>query len=154
MIVHVGVVLMALGVIGIEFFQTETQGTLAEGQSLSLAPYTMTYEQLDVFDDMSSARNVARAVISVEKDGRVLGELNPRRDFYYDSGQPVTIPGVRSTLLDDFYVILVDWKEVTSQGATFKVYRNPLVKWLWVGAWVFIGGVLVATWPAKKKSTA
>ncbi|MEJ2448275.1 MAG: cytochrome c biogenesis protein CcsA [Anaerolineales bacterium] len=115
MIVHVGVVLMALGVIGIEFFQTETQGTLAEGQSLSLAPYTMTYEQLDVFDDMSSARNVARAVISVEKDGRVLGELNPRRDFYYDSGQPVTLPGVRSTL---------------------------------------IGGVLVATWPAKKKSTA
>ncbi len=154
MIVHVGVVLMALGVIGIEFFQTETQGTLAEGQSLSLAPYTMTYEQLDVFDDMSSARNVARAVVSVEKDGRVLDELYPRRDFYFDSGQPVTIPGVRSTLLDDFYVILVDWKEVTSQGATFKVYRNPLVKWLWVGAWVFIGGVLVATWPAKKKSTS
>jgi len=154
MIVHVGVVLMALGVIGIEFFQTETQGTLAEGQSLNLASYTMTYEQLDVFDDMSSARNVARAVVSVEKNGKVLDELYPRRDFYYDSGQPVTIPGVRSTLLDDFYVILVDWKEVTSQGATFKVYNNPLVKWLWVGAWVFIGGVLVATWPAKKKSTA
>lgn len=154
MIVHVGVVLMALGVIGIEFFQTETQGTLAEGQSLSLASYTMTYEQLDVFDDMSSARNVARAVVSVERNGRVLDELYPRRDFYYDSGQPVTIPGVRSTLLDDFYVILVDWKDVTSQGATFKVYHNPLVKWLWVGAWVFIGGVLVATWPAKKKSTA
>ena len=152
MIVHVGVVLMALGVIGIEFFQTETQGTLAEGQGLTLEAYTMTYEKLDVFDDLSSARNVARAVVSVEKNGRVVDELYPRRDFYYDSGQPVTIPGVRSTLLDDFYVILVDWKEVTSQGATFKVYHNPLVKWLWVGAWVFIGGVLVATWPNKKRT--
>ena len=88
----------------------------------------------------------------MEKNGRVVDELYPRRDYYFDSGQPVTIPGVRSTLLDDFYVILVDWKEVTSQGATFKVYNNPLVKWLWVGAWVFIGGVLVATWPSKKKS--
>lgn len=154
MFVHIGVVLMALGVIGIEFFQTETQGTLAEGQSLSLASYTMTYEKLDVFDDLPSARNVARAVVSVEKDGKVVDQLYPRRDFYYDSGQPVTIPGVRSTFADDFYVVLVDWKEITSQGATFKVYNNPLVKWLWVGAWVFIGGVLIATWPTKKKSAA
>lgn len=149
MIVHIGVVLMALGIIGIEFFQTETQATLAEGQQLSLGSYTMTYEDLAVFD-APDARNVARAVVSVERDGRVLGELYPRRDFYYDSGQPVTIPGVRSTLLDDFYVILVDWKAVTSEGATFKVYHNPLVKWLWVGSLVFIAGVVFATWPGKK----
>jgi cytochrome c-type biogenesis protein CcmF len=148
MIIHIGVVLMALGIIGIEFFQTETQATLAAGQQLELASYTMTYEDLEVFD-LPDARNVARAVITVEKDGRVVGELNPRRDFYYQSGQPMTIPGVRSTLLDDFYVILVDWKEVSSQGATFKVYHNPLVKWLWIGAWVFIVGVIAATWPTR-----
>jgi len=150
MIIHVGVVLMALGIIGIEFFQSETQGTLAEGQSLSLASYTLTYDDLDVFDT-PDARNVARAVVSVSKDGALLDELYPRRDYYYESGQPVTIPSVRSTLLDDFYVILVDWKEVSSEGATFKVYHNPLVKWLWIGAWVFVVGVTAATWPSKKE---
>ncbi len=90
----------------------------------------------------------------VKKDGNVIDEIYPRRDFYYDSGQPVTIPGVRSTLVDDFYVILVDWKAVTSEGATFKVYHNPLVQWLWIGAWVIIGGVVVASWPEKKISKA
>jgi len=150
MIIHVGVVLMALGVIGIEFFQTETQGTLAEGQALRLSSYTMTYEDLDIFDTRD-ARNVARAVVSVKKDGQKLGELYPRKDFYYESGIPVTIPGVRSTLLDDFYVILVDWKEISSEGATFKIYHNPLVKWLWIGAWVFVVGVVMATWPSGKK---
>jgi len=149
MIIHVGVVLMALGIIGIEFFQSETQGTLAEGQSINLDSYTMTYEDLDIFIT-EDAREVARAVVSVNKDGELLGVINPRRDFYFESGQPVTIPGVRSTLLDDFYVILVDWKEVTADGATFKVYHNPLVKWLWIGAWVFILGVIVATWQPKK----
>lgn len=151
MIVHIGVVLMALGIIGIEFFQTETQATLAAGQQLELAAYTMTYEKLEVFD-LPDARNVARAVVSIEKDGRVVDEIYPRRDFYYQSGQPVTIPGVRSTLVDDFYVILVDWKEVTAEGATFKVYHNPLVKWLWIGTYVFIAGVIGATWPEQKKT--
>ena len=149
MIIHIGVVMMALGIIGIEFFQSETQGTIPEGGSLNLASYTMVFEKLDVFDT-PDARNVARAVVTVNKDGKVIDELNPRRDFYYDSGQPMTIPGVRSTLVDDFYVILVDWKVVSAEGATFKVYHNPLVKWLWIGAWVFILGVVVATWPDKK----
>ncbi len=151
MIIHIGIVFMGLGIIGIEFFQTETQATLAEGQELELAPYTMEYEKLEIFDT-PDARNVARAVVLVKKDGEVIDEIYPRRDFYYDSNQPVTIPGVRSTLLDDFYVILVDWKAVTSEGATFKVYHNPLVQWLWIGAWVIIGGVVVATWPDKKTS--
>lgn len=153
MIIHVGMVLMALGIIGIEFFQTETQGTIAEGQELQLASYTMEYERLDIFDTPDD-RNVARAVVLVKKDGQVIDEIYPRRDYYYDSRQQVTIPGVRSTLLDDFYTILVDWKEVTSEGATFKVYHNPLVKWLWIGAWVIIAGVVVASLPDQRSSPA
>ncbi len=149
MIIHVGMVFMALGIIGIEFFQTETQGTIAEGQELQLGPYTMEYERLDIFD-ASDDRNVARAVVLVKKDGQVIDEIYPRRDYYYDSRQQVTIPGVRSTLVDDFYTILVDWKEVTSEGATFKVYHNPLVQWLWIGAWVIIAGVVVASLPDRK----
>lgn len=151
MIIHVGMVFMALGIIGIEFFQTETQATLAEGEELYLAPYTMEYERLDIFDTPDD-RNVARAVVLVKKDGEVIDEIHPRRDYYYDSRQQVTIPGVRSTLLDDFYTILVDWKAVTSEGATFKVYHNPLVKWLWIGAWTIIIGVVVVSLPDKKSA--
>lgn len=151
MIIHVGMVFMALGIIGIEFFQTETQATLAEGEELYLAPYTMEYKELNIFD-AEDDRNVARAVVLVKKDGEVLDEIYPRRDYYYDSRQQVTIPGVRSTLVDDFYTILVDWKEITSEGATFKVYHNPLVKWLWIGAWTIIIGVVVVSLPDKKSA--
>jgi cytochrome c-type biogenesis protein CcmF len=150
MIIHIGVVLMALGIIGIEVLQTETQGTIPEGGVLALGSYTITYDRLDIFDT-NDGRNVAQAVVSLQKNGRDLGELYPRRDFYYDISQPMTLPSVRSTLADDVYVILIDWKEISREGATFKIYHNPLVKWLWIGAWVFIIGIVSATWPEKKK---
>jgi cytochrome c-type biogenesis protein CcmF len=147
-IIHIGVVMMAIGIIGIELFQSETQGTVPQGGQIELGAYTMTYESLAVFDG-PDGRNVARAVVSVDKNGQPVGELYPRRDFYYDSQQPMTIPGVRSTLEDDFYVLLVDWMPISSEGATFKVYHNPLVNWMWYGAWVFVIGTLVAAWPDK-----
>jgi len=147
-IIHLGIVLMALGVIGIEIFQTETQGTIRQGQSLTLGKYAVTYKSLAEFDT-PDGRNVARAVVDVSRDGRYLGELHPRRDYYYESQQPMTIPGVRSTMEEDIYVLLVDWQPISSQGATFKVYHNPLINWLWLGGFVFILGTLVAAWPDK-----
>lgn len=152
-IIHLGIVLMAVGIIGIELFQKETQGTLAQGAELTLGPYTMRFDSLAVFDT-ADGRNVARAVVSVYKNGRYVGELYPRRDYYYDSQQPMTIPGLRSTMEDDFYVLLVDWQPISSAGATFKVYQNPLVNWLWLGGFVFIIGTMVAAWPEGETSSA
>jgi cytochrome c-type biogenesis protein CcmF len=149
-IVHVGVVLMALGIIGIELFQTETQATIPQGGQITLGQYTVQFNSLAVFDT-ADGRNVARAVVSVYKDGRYVGELHPRRDYYYESQQPMTIAGVRSNMEDDLYVILVDWQPLSTSGATFKVYHNPLVNWLWLGGFVFILGTLVAAWPDKER---
>jgi cytochrome c-type biogenesis protein CcmF len=145
-IIHLGVVVMALGIVGMEFFQTETQGTIARGQSLTISNYTVTYNDLAIFDT-PDGRNVARAVVQVSKNGNDLGMLYPRRDYYYESQQPMTIPGVRSTAEDDVYVLLVDWLPISSEGATFKIFHNPLVSWLWVGGFIFFLGTLVACWP-------
>lgn len=152
-IIHVGVILMAIGIIGIEIFQTETQGTLAIGETISLAGYDITFDKLDLFNT-NDGRNVALAELSVFKNERFLTKINPHRDFYYESQQPITIPGVRSTMEDDLYVLLVDWEPVSAQGATFKVYHNPLVNWLWLGGFVFIIGTLVAAWPNREQETA
>ncbi len=151
-VIHLGVVLMAIGIIGIELFQSETQGTIAQGEQIDLGKYSVTYDSLAVFDT-PDGRNVARAVVSVYKDGKYVGELHPRRDYYYKSQQPMTIPGVRSTWEDDFYILLVDWQPVSTAAATFKIYHNPLVNWLWLGGIVFILGTLIAAWPDKDPET-
>jgi len=149
-VIHLSIVLMAIGIIGIEMFQTESQGKLAAGESIQLAGYTVTYKSLAEFD-VADGRNVARAVLNVSKNGKDLGELYPRRDYYYDSQQPMTIPGVRSTLEDDLYVILVNWEQISANGATFKVFHNPLVNWLWFGGLLLILGSFIAAWPDPEK---
>ncbi len=152
-VIHLGVVLMAIGIIGIEIFQTETQGTLTQGQSLTLDRYTMTFKDLTEFQT-PDGKLVTRAVVDISKNGKYLGELHPRRDYYFESQQPMTIPGVLSSMEDDFYVLLVDWQPISSAGATFKIYHNPLVNWLWLGGFVFIFGTLIAAWPEKDPEEA
>ncbi len=143
--IHLGVVLMAIGIIGIEMFQVETQKSMAVGESVEVAGYTIRYDSLAQFRH-SDERWVTRAVMSIFRDGQYLGELYPRYDLYPD-GQPMTIPGVRSSMEDDLYILLVNWEGVTAEVAPFKIYHNPLVNWLWVGSLIFILGTFIAAWP-------
>jgi cytochrome c-type biogenesis protein CcmF len=142
--IHLGVVIMTVGVIGSTFFQQETQGRLRLGEQLTLGRYVMTYDELSDSIEEDVQRTYAK--VTVYRDGQLVDTLYPRRDMYF-SGQPMTIPGVRSSVEDDFYVILVDWEPIASNGATFKVYLNPLVNWVWAGGLVFILGTLIAAWP-------
>jgi cytochrome c-type biogenesis protein CcmF len=148
-IVHIAMVIMAVGIIGIEVFQTTTQKSLAVGESMEISGYSLRFDSLAQFPT-TDGRWVTRAVMSVSRDGEILGELYPRYDLYPD-GQPMTIPAVRSTLADDLYVVLVNWEDISQLQAPFKVYHNPLVIWLWIGSYIFIGGILVTAWPGKEQ---
>ena len=147
-IIHISMMLMAIGILGIELFQAQTQGTVQVGESLDVQNYKLVYEDIARFTG-PDGREVTRAVVQVYKDGRPVAELHPRTDYYWDAQQNMTIPGVRSTMTDDVYVLLVDWEPASAIGATFKVYINPLVNWLWLGSLLFLLGVIIAAWPDK-----
>jgi cytochrome c-type biogenesis protein CcmF len=149
-IIHLSMMLMAIGILGIEMFQMETQGTLKQGETISLGNYEVTYREIAQWDDLPSGVNYRRAVLDVSENGEYLGQLTPRIDYYYDSEQNMTIPGQRSTFRDDLYVLLVDWEPVGAGGATFKIFINPLVNWLWLGSFLFFAGVVIAAWPEKE----
>ena len=149
-IIHLSMMLMAIGILGIEIFQVTTQGRIAIGESLNLSNYTVTYKELASWDDGPKGVNYTRAVVDIYRNGIYLGQLHPRKDYYYDSQQAMTIPGERATMRDDLYVLLVDWEPASTTGATFKVFVNPLVNWLWIGSLLFLFGVIVAAWPEKE----
>jgi cytochrome c-type biogenesis protein CcmF len=148
-IIHIAVVVMAIGIIGITFLQSQTQKTLGVGQEMQISGYTLRYDSLAQFPYIDG-RQVTRAVMSVFYNGRSLGQIYPRYDVYPD-GQPMTIPAIRSTTADDLYVVLVNWENVSLEQTPFKVYDNPLVYWLWVGGGMLVLGFLVAAWPDNKK---
>jgi len=151
-LIHLSMVVMAIGILGIELYQTTTQKTLAVGEDIQIAGYTLRFDSLAQFP-YTDGRIVTRAALSVFRGGKFLGDLYPRYDYYTTSGQPMTIAGVRSTLADDLYVVLVNWEDVSAAQAPFKVYHNPLVNWLWIGSLMFIFGFLVAAWPEREEET-
>lgn len=155
-LIHIGVLLVAIGVVGSRFYQVETQQNLAIGQSMSVSShvvgtYGLTYHGLREAESPDD-RIITEAVLSVTYNGQPAGTLIPNREYFVVQEQPMTIPDKRSTLADDLYVILAGW-EGTGQTATFKAYINPLVNWIWIGGFVFILGTVVATWPTVQERT-
>ncbi|MCB8918926.1 MAG: heme lyase CcmF/NrfE family subunit [Ardenticatenaceae bacterium] len=144
--IHVGVLVMAFGIIGSNFFQQETQVRLQSGDSVGLGNYSMTFNGITRYpgpDDLL----ITEADVSVFYNGEFVRTLNPRTELYTRSGQPMTIPKARSTISEDFYVLLVNWEQTSTNLATFRVYLNPLINWVWAGGIIFVLGTLIAAWP-------
>jgi cytochrome c-type biogenesis protein CcmF len=147
-LIHLSIVLMAIGIIGSHFFQQETQGVLQRGETMTLGGFTVMYEGLEE-RQVSNEVLVSEATVTVYRDKELIATLKPRRDYYPAFQQSTTIPAVRSTIGEDFYIILVGWEQVSQDQATFKIYYNPLINWLWGGAILLIWGTLVAAWPGR-----
>jgi cytochrome c-type biogenesis protein CcmF len=148
--IHIGVLVMAFGIIGTELFQQETQIRLQSGESVSLGNYEMVFNQVERYpgpDDLV----ITEATVDVYHNGRLVRTLNPRSELYTRTMQPMTIPNARSTITEDFYVLLVDWEPLAPNEATFRVYLNPLINWVWAGAIIFTIGTLIAAWPDKRE---
>jgi len=149
-VIHLGVVMMVLGVIGDAYFKQETQASLAPGETLRLGVYTLRYDGLRDYPG-SDGREVVEASTALFKDGEFIRQLKPRRDFFVVQEQPVTVPAVYSTPGADVYVLLVGWEEGQHDLTTFKMYLNPLINWVWTGGLAMILGTLIAAWPASRK---
>jgi cytochrome c-type biogenesis protein CcmF len=144
--IHMGVLVMAFGVVGSTFFQQETQLRMETGDVVSLGDYTMTFEGVTRYpgpDDLI----ITEANVAVYDNGEYIRNLQPRTELYTRSGQPMTIPKARSTIAEDFYVLLVNWEETSESVATLRLYLNPLINWVWAGGVIFIIGTLIAAWP-------
>jgi cytochrome c-type biogenesis protein CcmF len=139
-------VVIGIGVIGVELFQQETQIRLESGQSLYLGSYEMVFQNVEQYsgaDDLI----LTEATVDVYDNGRFVKTLHPRNELYTRTQQPMTIPDARSTISEDFYVIMINWEATSANAATFRVYLNPLINWIWTGGIVFILGTLIAAWP-------
>ncbi len=146
-IVHIAIILIAIGVVGSSIYEMEREVTLRPGESIAIKNYTLTYENIDLYETQSKL--VVTATLAVYNHGNLKGRLTPEKYFHRTYEQPVTEVAIRTTLLEDLYVILVGWNE---DGTTaFKVLVNPLVNWIWIGGAVFLLGGLVAFWPERKK---
>ncbi len=151
-IVHIGVVLIFFGVAG-ALFTIEKQITVSAEQSFEVGRYTLLYAGITEREDAHIAAQVATVNILV--DGQQIDTMHPEKRFYKKQNQPTTEVDIRPTLVEDLYLVLGSYDE-PSGLATFQVFINPLVSWIWIGGLILILGtcVIMAPNPAERQAFA
>ncbi|MGI8586307.1 MAG: heme lyase CcmF/NrfE family subunit [Chloroflexia bacterium] len=144
-VVHLGIVCLALGVIGSSFFQQATDVTLPRGGSTTIGRYTLTYTGLSSYREPGLEATSA----ALQVQGAAPFQMQPERRVYTGwEQQPVTGVAIETTLpwLEDVYVLMTSWDDTGK--ASFRVFLNPLVSLIWAGGLLLLIGVLIAAWPA------
>jgi cytochrome c-type biogenesis protein CcmF len=152
-IVHLGITIIGIGVIGSTIFQLETQRTLTQGESIRLGQYTMTYNGLLPGQIAEDGRLMDIAEVSVTRDGGSTVQIRPRHDWYPQAAtgmNQMNIAGSYSSLEGDFYVLLSGWSQPDGASATFKLYVNPLINLVWWGGLILILGTVISIAPAER----
>jgi len=142
-VVHFGMVLIFVGVTGAAFTE-EAEKQLQPGESLQVRNYELVYQDTKRFDD--SNKMVIESTMIVKRDGKMLDTIFPQKHFYIVQQQPTTEVALFSNLREDLYVVLGEHQPETN-AATFHVYLNPLVSWVWIGGMVLTIGTLITLLP-------
>jgi cytochrome c-type biogenesis protein CcmF len=146
--VHLGVVLIALGITGSMSYSVERQATLDVGQNLSVGPYRIRFEGLNGTPQATHFR--LEGNFRVFNNGTDSGLFSPALKFFPNQQSPISRAVFRSTLKEDLYLILSGFSEVGQNRATLKVLVRPMVIWIWLGGAVIVLGTLVSIWPFRK----
>ncbi len=149
-VVHLAVVIFVIGATGVSAYATVGEGVLRPGERLDVGAYALTFEGLE---RRSGANYEERsAVLTVARDGRSIGTLEPGQRAYPAEGQTSNEVAIRTDWRrgEDLFVILDGAR--TDGSVKLKVLVNPLVNLLWVAAVVFAFGALVAAWPDRREA--
>jgi cytochrome c-type biogenesis protein CcmF len=147
-IVHLGVVLIMVGTAGSVLNQEQLKN-LSPGNEFQFREYRLEYLSAEPIPAQHYGGAVAR--LALYRDDEPVGVMTPEKRMYWLEQQPASVPSVYSTLREDLYVILTSIEHDGS--ATFKIYRNPLVNWIWIGSYVFVLGSVLVMWPQPSRSS-
>ncbi|WP_089941580.1 heme lyase CcmF/NrfE family subunit [Candidatus Entotheonella palauensis] len=145
-IVHLGVVLAFVGITGSSAYQIEKDIVLRPGERAEVGKFTLQYDRLEPV--VMPTYEGFIATVRVFLGDALQSTLKPEKRIYFAQNQPTTEVALRTSLFEDLYIILAGFEP--SRIATFKVFVNPLVAWLWLGGLVMVIGTIIAIWPERR----
>ena len=151
LVVHLGVVLVAIGVATSTVGKVEREATLKKGESLQIGPYTLLFTGLSATEEATHLR--ISAAVELREGERLLGPLHPAQRVYPTSQSPFATVDIRYGPMKDLYVILGDFDR-DARWATLKAQIHPMIAWIWMGGLVVVGGGLLALWPQSRRAPA
>jgi cytochrome c-type biogenesis protein CcmF len=144
MVVHTGVVLIAVGLAAAGAFRHQEQLVLAKGESGTVAGHTIQF--VGTSSISSPSHSELRAALRVDGGG----VFYPAISQFGAGTQAVGTPAIDSSLRDDVYLTIAN---IPGKGTnwTFLVVVQPLVVWMWIGGGLVAVGSVLSAVPGRRR---
>ena len=146
MIVHLGVVMIAVAFAASSSYVRQAEFTLTQGQSAQFAGHELVYVGQNIKQE--SAKIVDQVLITIDGTGPWAPSLNK----FANGNQTIGTPSVRTTFTDDVVLSVIDIKDGENGSVTIRVTVQPLIMWLWIGGGVMALGTLLAVFPGRRRN--
>jgi cytochrome c-type biogenesis protein CcmF len=147
--VHLGILVVALGVTGSQAWSVQTETTLRRGEHTDLAGYRVRFDGLAASEESNHFKVTGTFTID---HGRAAGAvLHPAKKFYPQEQSPIAYVDYRLGLREDVYLVLGDFARDGSQ-ATIRLQVNRLVSWIWIGGLILTLGTVLALVPERRRT--
>ena len=147
-IVHLGIVLIMMGIAGSMSYSIEKEATMSLNQQLQVGNYRIQFAGLSGSQQPTHFR--VEGAFHVFHNGSDNGTLRPALKFFPTQQSPIGRAVHQSSLTEDIYLILSGFSQVDRNQATLKVLVRPLVIWMWIGGFVIAFGTLICISPIAK----
>ena len=139
-VAHLGIGLIILGVTGSSIWQQEKIINMNIKNEVKIEKYNIIFEKIN---EVMSENYIALQGDFVVYDDKknIVTKLKPENRFYPITNIFTSEVSIHTNLIRDLYIVL--GKGNSKDGWTVKIYYNPLVVWIWIGAlFVFFGGII------------
>ena len=152
---HGALGIVVAGITASSAWHSEHVAVMTPGQRAEIAGYVVTLEQVGEYDGPNY--RARRAILSATENGRPVATLTPEKRFFTVQQTTTTEAAIHTTWFADLYAVLGDpatpeagsEAQATAggeQGWVIRLYHNPLVPWIWVGAVLMaLGGLISLT---------
>jgi cytochrome c-type biogenesis protein CcmF len=136
---HAGLGLVVIGIVATTAWRSERIEALAPGDTVDIAGYQLTFEGVAPRQGLNYQERVG--MFQVIRGGSLVTELTPSKRAFTVEKSATTEAGIHNSWRGDLYVVLGD--QLKNGAYSVRVYFNPLVRLIWIGALVmFFGGAV------------
>ena len=145
---HIGVGILILGITASSTWQEEKITKMKVNDEIKIKNYIIFLKNMSEIKGKNYVALQGNFTV-YDKNKNIITELKPENRFYPVTNNFTTEASIHSTVVRDLYIVLGEGN--LKDGWVVRIYYNPLVMWIWVGAFIiFLGGLLTTYLNLKK----
>ena len=147
-VAHLGIGLLILGITGSSVWQEEKIIQMKVNNETNIKEYNIIFKEINEIKGPNYFALQGNFFV-YDKNKNIITKLQPENRFYPVTNNFTSEVSIHTNLLRDLYMVLGEGN--LNDGWIVRIYYNPLVIWIWIGALtIFLGGLISMNSNLKK----